>query len=141
MNTAMWDRRYSKKGFAYGTEPNDFLRRAAQYISPEARVLSLGEGEGRNVVHLASLGLECTAVDSSKAGLAKARKLASDRGVRIRTLATDLANYDPGTRRGTTLSVISEGLSGVLRTETNSRPEAMLTGTPLCPSSATCLLS
>ena len=42
----MWDERYSQPGFAYGTEPNEFLAAAAGRI-PVGPVLSLGEGEGR----------------------------------------------------------------------------------------------
>lgn len=62
-----------------------------------SQVLSLGEGQGRNAVHLASLGHSCTAVDSSAVGLQKAMGLASDRGVRklVSTVAADLTTFDP----------------------------------------------
>ena len=53
-----WDARFSEPGYAYGTEPNDFLREAAERI-PRGPVLCLGEGEGegegRNATVLAGL--------------------------------------------------------------------------------------
>ena len=57
MTAAAWDARYAKKGWAYGTEPNAFLRAAAAAhlaLGAPLRVLSLGEGQGRNCVHLAA---------------------------------------------------------------------------------------
>ena len=88
----MWDERFSESGYAYGTEPNDFLVSVAGHI-PRGRVLCLAEGEGRNAVYLAGLGYEVTAVDSSIVGLEKAESLARERGVSIETVNADLADY------------------------------------------------
>src|SRR5439155_17255686 len=77
-----WDSRYSEPGWAFGTEPNDFLREQAHHM-PQGRVLCLAEGEGRNAVWLAGQGHAVTAVDQSSAGLDKAQRLARRRGVRI----------------------------------------------------------
>ena len=88
----MWDERYSQPGFAYGTEPNAFLAAAAGRI-PAGPVLSLGEGEGRNAAYLAALGHPVVAVDQSEVGLAKARRLAADRGLTVETVCADLAAY------------------------------------------------
>jgi SAM-dependent methyltransferase len=62
----------------------------------------LGEGEGRNGVYLAGLGYEVVAVDQSEVGLAKARRRAEERGVRIRTEVADLREYviEPGAWAG-----------------------------------------
>jgi SAM-dependent methyltransferase len=93
----MWDERYREPGFYYGTEPNDFLvEHAARVFSTGGEILSLGEGEGRNAVFLAGLGLRVTAVDGSPVGLAKARALATERGVRIDTVVADLASFELG---------------------------------------------
>ena len=51
-----WDARYAEPGWAFGTEPNDFLREQAHEL-PRGRVLCLAEGEGRNAVWLAGAGL------------------------------------------------------------------------------------
>jgi SAM-dependent methyltransferase len=92
----MWDQRYSEAGFAYGTEPNDFLEAEYSRIPKGGRVLCLAEGEGRNAVFLARLGYTVTAVDQSSVGLEKARKLAQDHGVEIETIVADLNDFDPG---------------------------------------------
>lgn len=90
----MWDERYARSEYVYGTEPNDFLRAEAERI-PKGRVLCLAEGEGRNAVYLAGLGHEVTAVDLSIEGLKKAEKLARERGVTIAVEQADLATYKP----------------------------------------------
>lgn len=86
-----WDERYSGEEYHYGTEPNDFVRQEAGRIPPGARVLCLAEGEGRNAVYLAGLGHRVVAVDQSKVGLDKARRLAGERGVVVETVVADLA--------------------------------------------------
>lgn len=91
-----WDARYSESGWAFGTEPNDFLREQAPRLSPRSRVLTLAEGEGRNAVHLAMLGHDVTGVDLSRVGLEKAATLAQRRGVRISTVVGDLATFEMG---------------------------------------------
>lgn len=87
-----WDLRYAAPGFAYGTEPNSFLREMAARI-PRGRVLSLADGEGRNSVYLAGLGHEVVAVDGSRVGMEKAARLAAERGVRVETVMADLAQF------------------------------------------------
>ncbi len=90
---AQWDARFRGDAYVYGTEPNDFLRENAERLPPRGRVLSLGEGEGRNAAFLASLGHEVTAVDASAVGLAKASRLAESRGLSVRAIVSDLADY------------------------------------------------
>ena len=89
----MWNERYAGPEYFYGTEPNAFLAEQAHRL--QGPVLSLAEGEGRNAVHLASLGLEVHAVDLSDVGLAKAEALARQRGVAIRTEIADLRQFEP----------------------------------------------
>lgn len=88
-----WDLKYDGDGFFYGTEPNDFLREHAPRLPAGGRVLSLGEGEGRNAVFLAARGLDVTALDASPVGLAKAARFAASRGVRLHTLLASLDDY------------------------------------------------
>lgn len=90
----MWDERYGRPEYVYGTEPNDFLRAEAGRI-PRGRVLCLAEGEGRNAVYLAGLGHNVTAVDLSIEGLKKAERLARERGVTITVEQADLTTYVP----------------------------------------------
>lgn len=92
MDAATWNDRYAAAGHFYGEAPNAFVAEVALQI-PAGPVLCLAEGEGRNAVHLATLGHRVTALDQSEVGLAKARRLAAARGVEIETVATDLADY------------------------------------------------
>lgn len=91
----MWDERYDSKEYAYGKEPNDFLKMNVHSI-PKGKVLCLAEGEGRNAVFLAKLGYSVTAVDTSWVGLDKAKKLAEKNSVEIALVHADLAEYDFG---------------------------------------------
>ncbi|HEY3399969.1 MAG TPA: class I SAM-dependent methyltransferase [Geothrix sp.] len=95
MGREFWDERYGGAELTYGSEPNDFLREMAPRIPP-GPVLGLGEGQGRNAVHLATLGHAVTAVDQSPVGLARARELAASRGVALTTVVADLADFDLG---------------------------------------------
>lgn len=89
-----WEQRYSEHGWAYGTEPNEFLRAQTRFIRKGARVLVVGDGEGRNGVWLAQQGMAVLSVDYSHAGLKKARALAAAKGTRIETEHADLATWD-----------------------------------------------
>jgi SAM-dependent methyltransferase len=88
-----WDDRYAIEGWAFGTEPNDFLREQARHIPP-GRVLCLGEGEGRNAVFLAEEGYEVVGVDRSRIGMDKAQSLAQDRGVSIETVVSSIEDFE-----------------------------------------------
>lgn len=109
----MWDERYAKGEYFYGTEPNTFLAEHTKLLT--GPVLSLAEGEGRNAVFLASRGLEVLGVDSSSVGLAKAQRLAATKGVTIQTEVADLATYDlPAAHFGSVISIFAH-LPGALR--------------------------
>jgi len=92
MDAEFWNNRYAAAHFVYGEAPNAFVAAMAPRI-PDGPVLCLAEGEGRNAVHLATLGHAVTAVDQSEMGLAKARKLAAARGVQVATVLADLERY------------------------------------------------
>lgn len=92
MDAQFWNERYNVPGHVYGEAPNAFVAESASHIPP-GPVLCLAEGEGRNAVHLATLGHDVTAVDQSEVGLAKAGQLASSRNVKIKTVLADLAHY------------------------------------------------
>lgn len=94
MSSQFWDERYRGEAYAYGREPNTFLRDQAHRIT-RGRVLCLAEGEGRNAVFLAGLGHEVTAVDFSVEGLRKAERLAREQHVKLTTVQADLATYEP----------------------------------------------
>ena len=90
-----WDQQFAGSEFRYGTAPNAYLTRQAHVLPPRARVLVPGDGEGRNSVWLAQQGHHVLAMDASAVGLDKARALAAERGVVIRTVLADLADWQP----------------------------------------------
>lgn len=77
-----WNQRYREEAYAYGTEPNTWLRQQLPQLKP-GRLLLPAEGEGRNAAYAASLGWEVLAIDYSEAGRDKALALAAERGVNI----------------------------------------------------------
>lgn len=95
MSKDFWNERYKEEEFAYGEEPNDFLREVAGHIPKSGKVLCLAEGQGRNAVWLAQEGHDVLAVDQAEAGLERARELAQRRGVTISTQAADLFEWKP----------------------------------------------
>ena len=88
-----WERRYGAEGYVFGTAPSGFLAKQAHLLHPGMTALALADGEGRNGVWLAEQGLDVLAVDFSPTGQAKARALAAERGVTLRTECADLAHW------------------------------------------------
>ena len=77
-----WNDRFREKEYAYGTEPNEFLKAQLQQLNPGS-ILFGAEGEGRNAVYAATLGWKVCAFDISIEGKKKALALAADKGVSI----------------------------------------------------------
>lgn len=87
-----WAREYRRtpKRYIWGTEPSSFACRVAPLLPAGGRILDLGCGEGRDSVFFAAEGFEVMAVDASRAGIAKARRLAEARGVSVHWLIGDM---------------------------------------------------
>ena len=88
-----WNERYASDEYLYGSDPNSFLVEQADLLT--GPVLSLSEGEGRNAVFLALLGLKVHGVDISEVALTKATALAELNNVEIQTEVADLAIFKP----------------------------------------------
>jgi 2-polyprenyl-3-methyl-5-hydroxy-6-metoxy-1,4-benzoquinol methylase len=88
-----WDKRFGKKEFALGKEPNPFLKKHIRLLL-KGKALDIASGEGRNAVYLAQHGFEVDALDISEKGLKKAQKLAREQGVKINTFLVDLGQYE-----------------------------------------------
>ena len=87
-----WNERFKGKGFAFGKDPNPFLKKYIRFL-PKGKALDLAAGEGRNAVFLAQHGFDVDAVDISRKGLIKAKKLAGEMGVKVHALIADLDTY------------------------------------------------
>ena len=77
-----WNERYSKEEFAYGEEPNNYLKEQLDKLRP-GKILFPAEGEGRNAVYAARLGWAVSAFDISIEGQKKALQLAEANHVKI----------------------------------------------------------
>jgi SAM-dependent methyltransferase len=96
VDRARWDERYAGAEFEWTTRPNQFVAAELAGLTP-GRALDLAAGEGRNAVWLAERGWSVTAVDFSRVGLDKGRRLAAARGVegRVDWVVADLEDYQP----------------------------------------------
>ena len=97
MDRQQWDERYSGAEFEWSMHPNQFV---AEQLDgrPAGRALDLAAGEGRNSVWLAERGWSVTAVDFSRVGLEKGRRLSAAHGVpdrQVDWVVADLSDYQP----------------------------------------------
>lgn len=77
-----WNERYSNKEFAYGKEPNKYLKNELDKLKA-GTILFPAEGEGRNAVYAAKMGWNVFAFDISVEGKNKAMQLAATNNVKI----------------------------------------------------------
>jgi SAM-dependent methyltransferase len=91
---AAWDERYSGADLVWGAGPNRFVEDELASLAP-GRAVDLGSGEGRNAIWLAERGWRVTAVDFSAAGLARAARLAAERGASVDWVQADLLTWEP----------------------------------------------
>lgn len=94
MDREGWNRRYETAEYIWQADPNQFVAEHLGDLEP-GEAIDLAAGEGRNAIWLAERGWKVTAVDFSDVGLAKASRLAGDRGVGIETIAADVTTWEP----------------------------------------------
>ncbi|GAB3986034.1 class I SAM-dependent methyltransferase [Spirosoma daeguense] len=80
--TDRWNARYRSDEYAYGLQPNDYLKEKLQTLSV-GKILFPAEGEGRNAVYAAKIGWNVSAFDISVEGQKKARQLADNNHVTL----------------------------------------------------------
>jgi 2-polyprenyl-3-methyl-5-hydroxy-6-metoxy-1,4-benzoquinol methylase len=90
----MWNQRYDRSDYLFGTKPARFLTRAHGLLQAGNTALVIADGEGRNSTYLAEQGLQVTAMDAAETGLAKARALANLREVTLDYQLADLREWD-----------------------------------------------
>jgi 2-polyprenyl-3-methyl-5-hydroxy-6-metoxy-1,4-benzoquinol methylase len=91
--TNRWDERYAGEEFAYGIEPNNYLKEQLEKHSP-GKILFPAEGEGRNAVFAATQGWNVFAFDISAEGQKKAQQLAASNNVSIDYEVGELQTLD-----------------------------------------------
>lgn len=90
----MWEERFQTPDYVFGTEPAAFLKSHVGYLTPGQTALSVADGEGRNSVFMAQLGLDVTALEFAPSAIAKARTLAESREVSVAFHDVDVLAYD-----------------------------------------------
>ena len=85
--------------------PNKLLIEAVANRKP-GRALDVGMGQGRNAIYLARLGWDVTGFDTSKTGLAEARKSALAAGVKLHTILESDEEFDFGTEQWDLIAII-----------------------------------
>jgi len=90
----MWNERYRSASFAYGKEPNTFFKESLNAYKLSGNVLFPAEGEGRNAVYGAKLGVNAFAFDISDEGKKKALHLATAEKVEIEYTIGDFMTMD-----------------------------------------------
>jgi len=90
---ARWETRWRDHPGLFGHAPNAWLAAQASLLRPGLRALLPGEGEGRNALFLARLGLSVTAVDFSPTALARLSAAASAERLPVETIVADLSRW------------------------------------------------
>ena len=88
-----WDDRYRQEEFAYGEQPNNYLKEQLEKLNAGS-ILFPAEGEGRNAVFAAGLGWKVSAFDISMEGKNKATRLAATKNVSIDYQIGELENLN-----------------------------------------------
>jgi SAM-dependent methyltransferase len=88
-----WNDRYSIDEFAYGEQPNNYLKEQLVQLDT-GTILFPAEGEGRNAVFAAKLGWKVSAFDISIEGKNKALQLAENNNVSIDYQVGELQGLD-----------------------------------------------
>ncbi len=81
-----WDRRYRDEGAIWGEAASPTAVRLAELLPAGARVLDVGFGYGRDLVHLARCGLCVSGVEAAAIGHEQARRRLTDPGQPAATL-------------------------------------------------------
>ncbi|MFY9835639.1 MAG: class I SAM-dependent methyltransferase [Xanthobacteraceae bacterium] len=89
-----WEARFAVPEYAFGKEPNEFLKACKHLLSPSGRALAVADGEGRNGAWLAEQGLDVLAIDFSPSAQRKARALVAERHVHVTFLQADVHDWD-----------------------------------------------
>ncbi len=89
----MWEDRFQTEEYIFGTSPAQFLVDHRDLLQPGQRALSVADGEGRNSIFMAECGMQVTALEFAPSAIAKARKLAAQRGVTVDFQQVDVTEH------------------------------------------------
>lgn len=130
MTEPFWEESYKDDGATtFGTAPNPTIAERWPMFPPNASVIDVGCGEGKNALFLAQKGFAVDAFDISESGIAKLKRIASTNGITLNAWVQDLRDfafekdYDVVTSHGTLHFVTKpEWKDFILRAKQHTRP-------------------
>ena len=122
---SMWDERYSDSDYAYGIEPNEFLRHYLPTLET-GRILFPAEGEGRNAVYAAQLGWEVDCFDLSVEGKKKATQLALQHQVAISYQVGDIEHLEYEAEQFDAIALIYAHFSAASKSAAHAKLDSWL---------------
>ena len=90
-----YEKLYREDPQACGEPFQEFVQFFREYETPQARVLDLGCGQGRDVLFIARLGHSVVGVDISPTGIDQMLEVASKERLNVRGEVCDLTLYEP----------------------------------------------
>jgi SAM-dependent methyltransferase len=85
-----WEARFAVPNYAFGKEPNYFLKSCRPLLPRSGRALAVADGEGRNGTWLAQQGLDVVSIDFSPSAQTKARALSAERQAAVSFIQADV---------------------------------------------------
>tara|TARA_B100001173_G_scaffold307085_1_gene315038 strand:+ start:691 stop:1305 length:615 start_codon:yes stop_codon:yes gene_type:complete len=95
-----WNDRYIENEAAYGKTPNVYFAKTLRELGKtrdltKMNILLPCDGEGRNAIYAAQLGLTVRSFDASEVGVKKSLKWAKEAGVTIQSTCEDAFEFYP----------------------------------------------
>jgi len=123
--TQRWDDRYKSEEFAYGEEPNNYLKEQIKKLEI-GTILFPAEGEGRNAIFAAKLGWKVSAFDISEEGRNKALLLAEKNNVSIDYQIGELETLDFHTAQFNAIALIYAHFPAAIKSEIHTQLDKLL---------------
>jgi 2-polyprenyl-3-methyl-5-hydroxy-6-metoxy-1,4-benzoquinol methylase len=123
--TQRWDDRYKSEEFAYGEEPNNYLKEQIEKLEI-GTILFPAEGEGRNAIFAAKLGWKVSAFDISEEGRNKALLLAEKNNVSIDYQIGELETLDFHTAQFNAIALIYAHFPAAIKSEIHTQLDKLL---------------
>ena len=103
---AFYDPVFASANPKFQTAPSKLLVEAVTNHRKPGRALDVAMGQGRNSIFLAKLGWDVTGFDTSKTGLAQARKAATAAGVKVKTVLASDEEFEFGKEQWDLIAIL-----------------------------------
>lgn len=103
---AFYDPVFANANPMFQTAPSKLLVEAVTNHRKPGRALDVAMGQGRNSIFLAKLGWDVIGFDTSKTGLAQARKAAAAAGIKVKTVLASDEEFEFGTEQWDLIAIL-----------------------------------